>query len=159
MLRILDKSLDLSRKALHYPFYIRKMEAILLRPFITAGWAAAAPFPFSLERVFKDIPKPSAEHVLLTANEVVGSGAQDEVLQTPVASVTTGALSPLYDLTKQDVHGLDKISKQRYRDICRSSQVPSKCHLPNVSFFRTKIDSYTRRTMKPKFANHPSRWP
>lgn len=88
-------------------------EKALTKRNIVAGWAATGLFPFNPRKVFQDIPKPPSEHAVPTANGVVGSCAQDEVLRTPVTPVTTEALSPLYNLIKQDVNELDKISRQR----------------------------------------------
>lgn len=90
-------------------------ERALTKRNIIAGWATTGLFPFNPERVLRGIqkPPPPTELAVLKANEVVRSGLQDEVLQTPVTPVTTDALTSLQNLITQDAHALDKASKQR----------------------------------------------
>jgi DDE superfamily endonuclease len=73
---------------------------------IMAGWAATGLFPFNPERVLRHTPKPPAELTVPKANEVV-SCPQDQVLQTPITSltpVTTEALTSLHNLIKQELN-------------------------------------------------------
>lgn len=88
-------------------------ERALTKRNITAGWAASGLFPFNLERVLRDTPKPLPKLIIL--NEVA-SYPQDEVPQmplTPVTPMTTEALTSLHNLINQEACALNKPSKQR----------------------------------------------
>jgi len=69
---------------------------------IRAGWAKAGLFPFNLDKVLSDIPKPLSEPNAPGTNEVrVGSCTHDQVPQTPVTPVSVEALTSLLDIIKQ----------------------------------------------------------
>jgi hypothetical protein len=80
---------------------------------IKASFAASGLFPFSPDRVLRDILKPPAELTIPKADEVrAASCGQDAILQTPVTPVSVEALASLQDLIlKQDACALDEISK------------------------------------------------
>jgi DDE superfamily endonuclease len=83
---------------------------------IMAGWAATGLFPFNPERVLRHTPKPPAELAVPKANEVV-SCPQDQVLQTPITSVTpmtTEALTSLHNLIKQELNEPSRHRIQRH---------------------------------------------
>jgi hypothetical protein len=83
---------------------------------IRAGWAATGLLPFNPERVLRDMPKLPVDITVPTADDVAGTCSQDEVLHTPVTlvtPVTAEALTSLHNLIKEDMHALDKTSKQR----------------------------------------------
>ena len=101
---------------------------------ILAGWAATGLFPFNPERVLRNTPKPPPELLIPTGDNVVGSCPREEVLVTPVTSVTpvtTEGIMLLHSLIKQDVGVLDERSRQRLQ---RSPLLNSIC-------CKTTIDS------------------
>lgn len=88
---------------------------------IKAGWAKAGLFPFSPERVLRDIQRPFADLTDLRPDGAnAGLCPQEEVLQTPV---TTEALTSLHGLIEQDTHALDERSKQRLRKFANAAQI------------------------------------
>jgi hypothetical protein len=113
--RLYRGGVDIVGKEHFTSLYRPARERALTKRNITARWAATGLFPFSLERVLRGTPKPSAELTVPKADKVVGSCPQDEVLQTPVTPVTTEALTSLHNLIKQDAFALDEPSKQRLR--------------------------------------------
>jgi hypothetical protein len=82
---------------------------------IKASFAASGLLLFNLERVLRDMPKPSAKLTITTANEGgIAINLEDEAVQTPVTLVLVKGLALLQDLIiKQDANALDKLSKQR----------------------------------------------
>jgi hypothetical protein len=80
---------------------------------IKAGFATSGLVPYSLDRVFRGIPKPPADLIILKVEKVkVGPHLQDEILRTPVTPVSAEALMSLQNLIKQDAHALDETSKK-----------------------------------------------
>jgi len=68
---------------------------------IRAGWAKAGLFPFNLDKVLSDIPKPLPELNAPRTIEVrVGPCPHDQVPQTPVTPVSVEALTSLLDMIK-----------------------------------------------------------
>jgi hypothetical protein len=108
--RLYRGGVDIIGKEHFTSLYSPAREKALTKRNITAGWAATGLFPFNLERVLRDTPKPA---VTILKADVVESCLQDEVLQSPTTPVTAEALSSLHNLIKQDACVLDPISKQR----------------------------------------------
>jgi DDE superfamily endonuclease len=89
--------------------YSPAREKALTRRNIKSGWAKAGLYPFSPDKVLRDIQKPLAEMYVPQEGEMkVESCPQDEVLQTPVISE---ALTSLHSRIEQDAHMLDNPSK------------------------------------------------
>jgi hypothetical protein len=72
---------------------------------IKAGFAASSLFLFSPERVLRTVPKPPAELSLAVTNETPYQ--EDDVVQTPVTSVSVEGLMSLVLLTKR-ANGVSK---------------------------------------------------
>jgi hypothetical protein len=66
---------------------------------IKASFAVSSLFPFNLDRLLRDMPKPPTDLTIPKANKVkVGSCLQDIVLQTPVTLVLVEAFMSLQNL-------------------------------------------------------------
>jgi hypothetical protein len=72
---------------------------------IKAGFAASSLFLFSPERVLRTVPKPPADLSLAVTNETTYQ--EDDVVQTPVTSVSAEGLKSLVLLTKR-ANGVSK---------------------------------------------------
>lgn len=120
------------------------------------------PFPPSVELAVPNISStqdsPQSEQTIpiLTTCEVELC-PQDEVPQTPVTPVTTGALTSLHNLIKQDAYAEDEASKQRLqRRIQKIAKAAETCFAERalqrdqINFLR-KINNETkvRRATKP----------
>ncbi|ORY15241.1 hypothetical protein BCR34DRAFT_643422 [Clohesyomyces aquaticus] len=78
-------------------------------------------FPFSLDRVLKDIQWPPAQLTVPKANNVVaGSPLQDGLLQTPV---TAEGLTSLRSHIEEEVHTLDETSRKRLQKLANAVRV------------------------------------
>jgi hypothetical protein len=81
---------------------------------IRAGWYAAGLFPFNLERVLRDVPKPVAEVGSIDPGaEAMSADLLSEEPRTPITLVITEALTSLHDLIVIDTHALDTTNKDR----------------------------------------------
>ena len=69
---------------------------------------------FNPDRILRATLKPPAQSTVPKTDEIkMYSCPQDEVLQTPVTSVSAEALTSLHHLIKQDAHTLNETSIQR----------------------------------------------
>ena len=85
--------------------YSRVREQALTSRNIKSGWSKTGLYPFSPDRVLRDIQKPLAELYVPKVDEVkVESCPQGAVLQTPV---TSEALTSLQNRIENDAHLLD----------------------------------------------------
>jgi hypothetical protein len=100
--------------------YSPAREKALTRRNIKSGWAKAGLYPFSPDKVLRDIQKPLAELYVPREGEMkVESCPQSEVLQTPV---TSEALTSLHSRIEQDAHVLDGPSKQGLQKLANAAK-------------------------------------
>jgi hypothetical protein len=105
----------------HFTYlYSPARDRALTKRNVRAGWAATGLFPFNLERVLRDIPKPAVKLTIPRVNSVTETYPREEALHTPVTLVTlitAEALTLLHKLIKQGSYTPNLISKQRLQQL------------------------------------------
>jgi hypothetical protein len=99
--------------------YSRAREQVLTSRNIKSGWLKTGLYPFSLDRVFKDIQKPLAERYVPKDEVKVESCQRGTVLQTPV---TSEDLTSLQSRIEHDADLLDGPSKHRLQKLANAAQ-------------------------------------
>ena len=115
---------------------------------ITTAWAATGLFPFNLDRVLRDTPKPPPE-VSVLKEVTVGSCPQDEVLDmpvTPVTPVTTKGIESMLDIITHDADALDETSKRRLQR--HVHKLASAARYPSPNERKTNNEAKVRRSTK-----------
>jgi hypothetical protein len=80
--------------------YSPAREKALTKRNILAAWRGSGLFPFNPNRVLEDMPKPSAQLTISTANECVESRPQYESMPTPATPVSSETLASLLNIIK-----------------------------------------------------------
>jgi hypothetical protein len=95
----------------HFTYlYSPARDTALTKRNIRAGWAATSLYPFNLERVLKEVPRPPAE-VVIPGAAITSTSTPDIMLQTPITLatlVTAEALTSLHNMIKQDTNVPDE---------------------------------------------------
>jgi hypothetical protein len=100
--------------------YSRAREQAITSRNIKSGWSKAGLYPFSPDKVLRDIQKPLPELCVPKVDEVnVESCLQGAVLQT---LVTSEALTSLQSRIENDAHLLDGPSKHRLQKLANAAQ-------------------------------------
>ena len=128
----------------HFAYlYSPARDRALTKRNIRAGWSATGLFPFNLERVLRDVPKPLAEvsNISNVETESANAGVLGDVPRTPttpVTPVTTEALTSLHNLITKDTHVLKKTSKDRLQRRIQKLASAAKVSFAEQALFKDR---------------------
>ncbi|KAI0570374.1 DDE-1 domain containing protein, partial [Pyrenophora tritici-repentis] len=104
--------------------YSRARERGVTKKNILAGWAKTGLFPFNPPRVLRDIVRPDAPLTIQSPYE--DESTQNEVIQTPVTSASSEAVTQLLSLIKQDSHNDEPNEMRHHRLIQKLANASEK---------------------------------